>query len=162
MVDEPLADDINRRRSDDDDNFVPHPDKLKPRRSSGTANSSTTNTNTSLASNSTTTVATNSNAGHIFNDSEVISYVHTDARFSEFINRRWRPMMGWTYMLTCITDFVLFPILWSMIQAIHGGQVHTQWAPLTLQGAGLYHIAMGAILGLAAYGRTQEKIAGKA
>jgi hypothetical protein len=34
--------------------------------------------------------------------------------------------------------------------------------PLTLQGAGLYHIAMGAVLGLAAYGRSQEKIAGKA
>jgi murein DD-endopeptidase MepM/ murein hydrolase activator NlpD len=31
---------------------------------------------------------------------------------------------------------------------------------LTLQGAGLFHIAMGAVLGLAAYGRTQEKLAG--
>jgi hypothetical protein len=35
-----------------------------------------------------------------------------------------------------------------------------QWQPLTLQGAGLFHIAMGAVLGLAAMGRTQEKIAG--
>jgi hypothetical protein len=34
--------------------------------------------------------------------------------------------------------------------------------PLTLQGAGLYHIAMGAVLGVAAYGRSQEKISGKA
>jgi hypothetical protein len=31
---------------------------------------------------------------------------------------------------------------------------------LTLQGAGLFHISMGAVLGLAAYGRTQEKLAG--
>jgi len=31
---------------------------------------------------------------------------------------------------------------------------------LTLQGAGLYHVAMGAVLGLTAFGRTQEKIAG--
>ena len=36
----------------------------------------------------------------------------------------------------------------------------TQWQPLTLNGAGLFHIAMGAVLGIAAMGRTQEKIAG--
>jgi hypothetical protein len=30
---------------------------------------------------------------------------------------------------------------------------------LTLQGAGFFHIAMGAVLGLSAYGRSQEKIA---
>jgi hypothetical protein len=30
-----------------------------------------------------------------------------------------------------------------------------------LQGAGLYHIAMGAVLGVAAYGRTKEKLEGK-
>jgi hypothetical protein len=35
-----------------------------------------------------------------------------------------------------------------------------QWNPITLQGAGLFHMAMGAILGIAAFGRTQEKIAG--
>jgi hypothetical protein len=28
-----------------------------------------------------------------------------------------------------------------------------------LQGAGFFHIAMGAVLGLSAYGRSQEKIA---
>jgi hypothetical protein len=38
----------------------------------------------------------------------------------------------------------------------------TQWQPLTLQGAGLFHIAMGAVLGIAAFGRTQEKLAGAA
>jgi hypothetical protein len=32
---------------------------------------------------------------------------------------------------------------------------------LTLQGAGLFHMAMGAILGIAVYGRTQEKMAEK-
>jgi hypothetical protein len=35
-----------------------------------------------------------------------------------------------------------------------------QWNPLTLQGAGLFHIAMGAVLGIAAFGRTQEKLGG--
>jgi hypothetical protein len=70
--------------------------------------------------------------------------------------------MGWIYMLTCTSDFVIFPVLWSLLQALTGGQVTSQWQPLTLQGAGLYHIAMGAVLGIAAYGRTQEKIAEKA
>ena len=69
-------------------------------------------------------------------------------------------MMGWVYMATCTADFVIFPILWSVLQSISHGQVTSQWQPLTLQGAGLYHIAMGAVLGLAAFGRTQEKLAG--
>lgn len=77
----------------------------------------------------------------------------------DWMNSKWRPMMGWLYMATCTFDFVIFPILWSLLQSVMGHQV-TQWQPLTLQGAGLYHIAMGAVLGLAAFGRTQEKLAG--
>jgi hypothetical protein len=70
--------------------------------------------------------------------------------------------MGWMYMLVCTTDFVIFPVLWSLVQVIGGGQVTSQWSPITLQGAGLFHMAMGAILGIAAYGRTQEKLGDKA
>ena len=88
--------------------------------------------------------------------------LETDDKFGEFINSKWRPMMAFIYMVTCTTDFVVFPVLWSILQTVQGGQVTSQWSPLTLQGAGLYHIAMGAVLGLAAYGRSQEKIAGKA
>ena len=76
------------------------------------------------------------------------------------MNSKWRPAMGWMYMGVCICDFVLFPILWSLLQAMDKGSVTVQWQPLTLQGAGLFHIAMGAVLGLAAYGRTQEKLGG--
>lgn len=68
--------------------------------------------------------------------------------------------MGWMYMVVCMADFVVFPILWSIVQVHGGGEVKAQWQPITLQGAGLFHIAMGAILGIAAYGRTQEKMAG--
>jgi hypothetical protein len=83
-------------------------------------------------------------------------------RKEDWMNTKWRPAMGWMYMLTCITDFVIFPILWSLLQALDKGSVTTQWQPLTLQGAGLFHIAMGAVLGVAAYGRTQEKLGGAA
>lgn len=68
--------------------------------------------------------------------------------------------MGWMYMAVCMADFVLFPVLWSLVQVVGDGKVETQWSPITLQGAGLFHMAMGAILGIAAFGRTQEKIAG--
>jgi hypothetical protein len=78
----------------------------------------------------------------------------------DWMNSKWRPAMGWMYMLVCTTDFVLFPVLWSLVQVVGGGEVRTQWSPITLQGAGLFHMAMGAILGIAAYGRTQEKLNG--
>jgi len=77
----------------------------------------------------------------------------------DFINKKWRPLMGWSYMITCVCDFVLFPVLWSLLQTMLK-QPLTQWNPITLQGAGLYHVAMGAVLGITAFGRTQEKIAG--
>lgn len=64
-------------------------------------------------------------------------------------------------MAVCIFDFIIAPIAWSMFQIAGGGKVETQWKPLTLEGAGLFHMAMGAVLGIAAYGRTQEKMAEK-
>jgi len=77
----------------------------------------------------------------------------------DWMNAKWRPMMGWMYMLVCTMDMVVFPILWSLLQTMTHTQI-TQWQPLTLQGAGLFHIAMGAVLGIAAFGRTQEKLNG--
>ncbi len=84
----------------------------------------------------------------------------SEKKKEDWMNSKWRPMMGWSYMLTCIADFVIFPVLWSILQSVSKGQVNVQWQPITLQGAGLYHIAMGAVLGIAAYGRTQEKLGG--
>ena len=99
---------------------------------------------------------TNSGNNAAQNAKVLVANDHTD-----WINKKWRPVMGWIYMLTCTMDFVIFPILWSLLQAMSKGSVTMQWQPLTLQGAGLYHIAMGAVLGIAAYGRTKEKIEGK-
>jgi len=73
----------------------------------------------------------------------------------------WRPMMGWMYMLICLLDMAVFPVLWALWQGVNHVPI-TQWNPLTLQGAGLFHIAMGAVLGISAFGRTQEKLAGTA
>jgi len=79
----------------------------------------------------------------------------------DWMQKKWRPAMGWMYMLVCTLDMAVFPVLWSLVQVLLKQPV-TQWQPLTLQGAGLFHLAMGAVLGIAAFGRTQEKIAGTA
>ena len=84
----------------------------------------------------------------------------SEKRKEDWMNTKWRPAMGWMYMIVCTFDFVIFPMLWSLLQSLSNGSVTNQWQPLTLQGAGLFHIAMGAVLGVAAYGRTQEKLVG--
>lgn len=76
----------------------------------------------------------------------------------------WRPAMGWLYLSVCAFDFILAPIMWTVVQFWEKEAVNDafrQWMPLTLQGAGLFHMAMGAVLGIAAWGRTKEKEAGK-
>ena len=82
-------------------------------------------------------------------------------RDPEWMQKLWRPAMGWMYMLICLLDMAVFPVCWSLLQAMMHMPI-TQWNPLTLQGAGLFHIAMGAVLGISAFGRTQEKLAGTA
>lgn len=79
----------------------------------------------------------------------------------DWMQKKWRPAMGWMYMGICTLDMAVFPVLWSVLQMIQHTTI-TQWQPLTLQGAGLFHVAMGAVLGIAAFGRTQEKLAGTA
>lgn len=76
-----------------------------------------------------------------------------------WMNAKWRPAMGWLYMIVCAFDFIIAPVLWSLLNTLTHGST-AQWNPLTLQGAGLFHISMGAVLGIAALGRTQEKLAG--
>jgi hypothetical protein len=78
-----------------------------------------------------------------------------------WLNSKWRPSMGWMYMIVCITDFIIFPVLWNLLQHTAGQQI-TQWKPLTLEGAGLFHMAMGAVLGIAVWSRGKEKLAGVA
>jgi hypothetical protein len=79
----------------------------------------------------------------------------------DWMQKKWRPAMGWMYMIVCMCDMIIFPVAWALLQAALKQPV-TQWNPLTLQGAGLFHLAMGAVLGIAAWGRTQEKVAGAA
>lgn len=74
-----------------------------------------------------------------------------------WMNSRWRPAMGWSYMAICLFDFIIAPIFWGVLQA-YFGDVKIPYSPITLQGGGLFHVAMGAVVGITSYGRTKEKL----
>ena len=83
----------------------------------------------------------------------------------DWMSKKWRPMMAMMYMTCCFFDFVVFPIMFTIVQFWENeaaNDAFRQWQPLTLSGAGLFHMAMGAVLGITAYGRTQEKLGGAA
>lgn len=83
----------------------------------------------------------------------------------DWMNSKWRPAMGWMYMIVCIFDFIIFPIGFTIVQFWEtqaANDAFRQWQPLTLTGAGLFHMAMGAVLGITAWSRGQEKIQGVA
>lgn len=84
-------------------------------------------------------------------------YVSADIAHQNFINTQWRPWMAWLYMATCAFDFLIAPIAWPVLCSILKIPV-TPWKPLTLEGGGLYHLAMGAILGVTSWQRSQERI----
>ena len=85
-----------------------------------------------------------------------------DKESEHWMKSYWRPAMGWLYMLICAFDFVIAPVL-SMLMPIFlkslgaNTVTYAQWQSLTLSNGGLIHLAFGAILGISAYGRTQEK-----
>lgn len=67
-----------------------------------------------------------------------------------WIKNYWRPAIAWQYFLVCLCDFVVFPAASLYLR--------TPWEPLTLKESGFYHLAMAAIIGVAAWTRGQEKI----
>ena len=75
-----------------------------------------------------------------------------------WLQKYWRPMMAVAYMVIILFDFIVAPILWSVLQAMAAGTVTLQWAPLTLLSGGIFHAAMGAVLGISAFTRGQEKV----
>jgi hypothetical protein len=86
----------------------------------------------------------------------------TNEAHETWLNKKWRPAMGWMYMVVCIADFIIFPIAWAIFQSYIGANPVIPHEPFTLQGAGLFHMAMGAVLGIAAWSRGKEKMAGVA
>ncbi len=76
-----------------------------------------------------------------------------------WFTRYWRASIAWSYVIICLFDFVIGPIFYVWY-AIHsgGGSNFGEWKPLTLEQGGLYHLSMGAILGVSSWSRGQEKM----
>lgn len=103
---------------------------------------------------------------------------HLEHKFKKF----WRPIAAYIYLAICVFDFVVAPVWLEQanqtvntvafaeirkfddkdvqISALNNVELgNRSWSPLTLQGGGLFHLAFGAILGVAAFTRGQEKVA---
>ena len=78
----------------------------------------------------------------------------------DWMQRKWRPLMAMMYMFCCLSDFALFPILFTVVQFWEiqiANDAFRQWAPLTLQGGGFFHMAMGAVLGISALNKDKKE-----
>lgn len=65
--------------------------------------------------------------------------------------------MAWQYILVCLFDFIVAPVL-TMVFFQGNETSYIQWVPLTLQNGGIYHLSMGAIMGIYTWSRGQEKL----
>lgn len=105
----------------------------------------------------------------------------TNVNKEKWFVKHWRPAAAWIYLSICVFDFVAMPIYHlrsqgdldriveismqlrpeDRLNAIVQLSRKTTWEPLTLGESGMFHIAFGAILGVAAWtrGRVQEQIA---
>jgi hypothetical protein len=68
-----------------------------------------------------------------------------------WLKQYWRPAIAWQYFVVCVCDFIVFPLLWTHL-------TQQPYDPITLKEGGFYHLAMAAIIGVAAWTRGQEKI----
>lgn len=71
----------------------------------------------------------------------------------------WRPAAAWLYLFINLFDFVLAPVM-SMLLPKFMGYAYMPWVPLTLSNGGMFHVAMGTIIGVTAWGRTRERVSG--
>ena len=74
--------------------------------------------------------------------------------------QKWTYLMGLTYMIVNLSDFVAFPIMYTIVQFWEtqaSNDAFRQWVPLTLTNGGFIHIAFAAILGISAFNKEEKK-----
>jgi len=74
--------------------------------------------------------------------------------------QKWTYLMGLTYMIVNLADFVVFPIGYTIVQFWEtqaANDAFRQWVPLTLTNGGFIHIAFAAILGISAFNKEEKK-----
>lgn len=71
----------------------------------------------------------------------------------------WRPITAWVYLGICVFDFVIGPFFYAWFAwYTKDFAKFGEWQPLTLNGGGVFHISMGAILGVSSWSRGQENL----
>ena len=105
----------------------------------------------------------------------------TKAPQEKWYQRTWRPMAAFVYLIICIFDFIIMPTYLEvnaknfdmpayveLVRTLESDAVQSKmltavptqrerWEPITLGGAGTFHLAFGAVLGVSAYTRNKEK-----
>lgn len=74
--------------------------------------------------------------------------------------QKWTYLMGLTYMIVNLADFVAFPVMYTIVQFWETqatNDAFRQWVPLTLTNGGFIHIAFAAILGISAFNKEEKK-----
>ncbi len=93
---------------------------------------------------------------------KLIAEANIKKQDEHWVRAYWRPAMGWLYMVICAFDFIIFPLITIFLPVVaklfEFSAASTVWVSLTLSNGGLIHMAFGAILGVAAWSRGQEKI----
>lgn len=79
-----------------------------------------------------------------------------ETSYQSWFQTSWRPAMAYQYLIICMFDFMVAPIMMGFYSA-YTGEYHA-WDPLTIRGSSMYHVAMGAILGVTVWSRSQEKM----
>lgn len=71
----------------------------------------------------------------------------------------WRPITAWVYLGICIFDFVIGPFFYAWFAYYTKDFAKFgEWQPLTLGGGGVFHLSMGAILGVSSWSRGKENL----
>lgn len=90
-----------------------------------------------------------------FRESEILRRhkIMDDSNNQNWLKSYWRPAMAWVYALICLFDFVLAPIMMSLMPVFIKGATYHAWTSLTLENGGLIHLAFAAILGVTSWTR---------
>ncbi len=75
-----------------------------------------------------------------------------------WMQRNWRSGMAIQYLVVCLFDFMIAPILTWLYSYVTSTPI-VVWVPLTIQGGSMYHLSMGAICGVTSWSKSKEKIA---
>lgn len=75
-----------------------------------------------------------------------------------WMNRYWRPACAVTYLVICLFDFLVAPLLFGIYSFHFQDHMVQSWVPLTLQNGGLFHASFAAILSVAGWGHSKEKV----